>query len=357
MATEEFVVPDMRSLAAVREHRFLTYLDASPPVGLVNRVAAYILNRYLLSEQKGGDVSIKRLKKARRFEIDFRSGTGPWRKSRAISLQSIADHLRVHRSFDSDAFDLPPLKCNWLDDTLGFSKKAPIPRSDGSEFAAFTVPTNFGEAFPVAPCIDREGVMWTSFQGEMLRNLVRLHRKQVEDSSGTAMFGGPWLNNLRMLLNESVSLVDITLHQLYFMAKYRGAERGWRYDETELGGRCGMRLSDKISWIGKITGRPLDDARDEWAGFVQLKAVRNHFSHFDPPCVAYTVEDICTWLNLISTVAALLWKIRAKLHAQLSRQLIEVLLLPRVEFVPLDPSAPRVPQPRDCGYGSVVWPE
>jgi hypothetical protein len=171
------------------------------------------------------------------------------------------------------------------------------------------------------------------------------------------MFGGPWLNNLRMLLNESVSLVDITLHQLYFMAKYRGAERGWRYDETELGGRCGMRLSDKISWIGKITGRPLDDARDEWAGFVQLKAVRNHFSHFDPPCVAYTVEDICTWLNLISTVAALLWKIRAKLHAQLSRQLIEVLLLPRVEFVPLDPSAPRVPQPRDCGYGSVVWPE
>src|SRR5262249_50769929 len=145
-------------------------------------------------------------------------------------------------------------------------------------------------------------------------------------------------------------------HQLYFMAQYRGRDRGWRFDPDKLGPRHGQRLKDKLAWIGQITGRPLDNAAEELKAFHRLRTVRNHFNHFDPPCVAYTVEDVVGWLNDVPMVGRLAWKIREKANAQLSTHLVEVIALPRAEFVPRDPSLPRVPQPQGVGYGSVVWP-
>ena len=91
-----------------------------------------------------------------------------------------------------------------------------------------------------------------------------------------------WFHGLRMLLNECVTIVDITLHQLYFKAEYGPRPAGWAFDPDKLVQRQGRRLTDKLNWLAKITGKPLDDARDEVASFVTLKDIRNHFSHFDP---------------------------------------------------------------------------
>lgn len=84
--------------------------------------------------------------------------------------------------------------------------------------------------------------------------------------------------------------------------------------------------------------------------------VRNHFNHFDPPCIAYTVEDVVGWLNDVPRIGMLLWKIRAKLRSQLNPTIIEIITLPEVMFVPRNPTLPRVPQPRDVGYASTIWP-
>lgn len=157
-----------------------------------------------------------------------------------------------------------------------------------------------------------------------------------------------------MLINECVSIVDITLHQIYFMAEYRGKEKGWTFDKAALGSRQGQRVADKLSWIGKITGNPLHE-QDLIKNFKRIKDLRNHLNHFDPPCFAYTMEDVVGWLNRIPPIGKLLWRIREKCQAQLSRGIVEIIALPKIIFIPLDPTAPRIAQPSDVGYLSSVW--
>src|SRR5205085_6350509 len=98
-----------------------------------------------------------------------------------------------------------------------------------------------------------------------------------------------WVNDMRMLLNDCISLVDVTLHQLYFAAEYR-LKKHWHFDAEKLGQRHGIRISDKFRWIGLITGSPLDNAKSEIDSFNVLRGVRNHLNHFDPPCVVISVD-------------------------------------------------------------------
>jgi hypothetical protein len=213
----------------------------------------------------------------------------------------------------------------------------------------------FGGAFPIAPTLDREGSVYLSLQAPLMENVVKLYAQLVAHSDQAPGLDMVWLNSFRMLLNDCVSLVDVTLHQLYFMAQNRGAEFGWDFDPQKLGERHGMRVKDKLAWIGKITKRPLGDAQNEVRSFIVLKDLRNHLTHFDPPCFAYTMEDAVGWLNRVADVGRLLWKMRHKMNAQLTPLLIQVILLQPVMFVPSDPSAPRVPQPAGVGYGSTTW--
>lgn len=166
-----------------------------------------------------------------------------------------------------------------------------------------------------------------------------------------------WFHDLRMLLNECVAVVDITLHQLYFKAQYGPKPAGWRFDPDKLGIRHGVRLRDKFNWIGIITGRPLDNVRDEVQDLMVLKAIRNHWNHFDPPCVAFTIDDVVEWLNRVPSVGKLLWRIRKKIGASLSKDIVEIIALPLVEFVPKDLTAQRLPQGNDVGYRSSTWRE
>jgi hypothetical protein len=80
------------------------------------------------------------------------------------------------------------------------------------------------------------------------------------------------------------------------------------------------------------------------------------FNHFDPPCVAYSVEDVVVWLNLVPDIGRLAWRIREKLDVQLSPGIVEIITLPIVTFVPRHPELPRVPQGKDVGYASTTWP-
>ena len=129
---------------------------------------------------------------------------------------------------------------------------------------------------------------------------------------------------MRMLLNECISLVDITLHQLYFAAEYK-LRSNWQFNPNKLGQRHGIRISDKFHWVGLITGKPLNDARDEIDSFNVLRGIRNHFNHFDPPCVAISIDDAADWLNRVPKIGYLIWKIREKLDAQLTPELIEIM--------------------------------
>jgi hypothetical protein len=333
---------------AAAHHYFLRYREVAPTTSEVSAVAAYVLGKYFKRK-----LSVSKLRKLDTMD-------GAWTDAQGGSHQfnfgfaDLVSHVRQRRDLDTVLFHLPPLLCEWLDIVTMFGKPdAPILRSDGKAFATFVLTTPFGPAFPFSPTIDREGAAYPSLQGPLLAGVARSHRNVVDASDRATAWD--LIDALRALLNDCVSLVDVTLHQLYFLAQYRGHDFGWRFDPDALGPRHGQRLKDKLNWIAKITGRPLDDARDEVASFTVLKDLRNHLTHFDPPCFAYSMEDIAGWLNRVSAVGSLLWKIREKMGAQLTSSLIGIILLPPVDFVPTHPDMPRIPQPRDVGYGSTRW--
>src|SRR5207249_3881469 len=101
---------------------------------------------------------------------------------------------------------------------------------------------------------------------------------------------------------------------------------GWKFDEAALGLPYARRLKDKLRWIGQLTGHPLDDCRNEVERFVQIKDVRNHLIHFDPPILAFTIEDIADWLNATESVAKLLVAIRLRIKQPVCAPLIRLLL-------------------------------
>ena len=333
------------------EHRFIHRTEQVPDAGEVKRIAAYILNHYT-----GTDWSPKRYKKKGLMTLSWKEKEDE--KQVLLRFDDLVTHIQKDRTFDASRFGLPSPPNNWLDSGVGIAKPdAPICASDGSRYAPFVVPLQFGPNFPVSPCIDREGVALSSFQGLIQANIVGLHQTLI-DHCPTAfdLDGMSWFHVLRMLLSECVSIVDITLHQLYIKAEYGPKPVEWTFDPDRLGRRQGMRLKDKLTWVYRITGKRMDDARDQVASFVRLKDIRNHFSHFDPPCVAFTMEDVADWLNLISHVGRLLWKMRLRMGVPLSKGIVEMITLPLVEFVPQDRSAQRLPQGPDVGYRSSTWP-
>lgn len=274
------------------------------------------------------------------------------KKSVSITLALFERHLHQYGAFDYSTFGLPEPRCAWLDfDTsvgpdFHYVDPAGIP-------LALRVPTTLGDRFPLVPLLDREGVIYPSFQLPILGRIVKLRRQLIESSDTYQSYD--WLQDLRALVSECVSLVDITLHQVYFKAQYDPLP-GWSFDQDRLGNRHGRRLLDKLGWVHKITNETLNWSSDDKKAFAEIKNLRNHLSHFDPPCFCFTLEDAARWLNQVKTVGRLNWQIRTAVRSPLSVPLIELLLAEDVVFVPRT-EARRIPQPDNVGYGSVKWPD
>jgi len=157
-----------------------------------------------------------------------------------------------------------------------------------------------------------------------------------------------------MFFADCVSLIDVTLHQTYVKAQF-DLPSEWIFDPAKLGTRHGRRMSDKLRWIGLIAGRPLDDAFAEVGALNLIRKLRNHVQHFDPPCFAFTMEEVATWLNQAPKIGCLAWKIRDRLKSPLNTTLVELVVAPEVAFVPKD-ARPRGHHGCDVGHVSTCWP-
>jgi hypothetical protein len=133
-----------------------------------------------------------------------------------------------------------------LDSSIGFAKPdGPIATADGTRYLPFALPLTFGKGFPVTPSIDREGIQFSNFQNQLQANIVRLHNRLVDNCHWAFDLENMiWFHDLRMLLNECVGVVDITLHQLYFKAQYGPKPAAWQFDPDKLGPRQGVRLRE-----------------------------------------------------------------------------------------------------------------
>lgn len=331
-------------------YRPLAFEAANVPVTRARQTAVVILRAYF-----GGPTTITRWRKAGRMTTPWQDTNGIRQESQPITFDELTDYLLEHRSFTASAFNLPPLLSRWLDASVEMSPQFHAPGVERPDVAlTFEVTPAISSKFPLVPALDREGRAFSSFQLVLLKALMRL-RTLLVDQSEQLFSGEEWLDALFNYLNTAVACVDNTLHQIYYRAKYEGASSGWRFDETKLGKTHDRRLRDKIAWVGQITGRAVDNCRDEVNAFVELKDVRNHLNHFDPPVLAFSIEDVARWLNSAGAIADLLLEIRNRVGEPPCEALVSLLLAPTVAWIPHDPGKRRVPQRRGTGYSSTCW--
>ena len=307
-----------------------------------------------LNRATGWKRNRKRWEKQGTFTLQWKDEKG---NPKAVSarFKDIVEAMCNQRTWPEN---LPPIKPCWFESSVALAMtfhapgNQPVPPS-----LIMTLPPTLGSTFPLSPSIDREGVAFSSVTGMLLATIVRLHRSMVEQSARMmSLEDKVWLPELFAFLNACVSIVDATIYQIYYKAQYDGGPWGWKFDPAKLGSPVNRRMMDKVQWVHAITGQHLPNIAEELEALGTLKHVRNHLNHFDPPVFAYTTEDVTGWLNMAPKIGSLIRKIRSVSRGELSKSLIELLLLPKVLFVPSDPGKRRVPQAKDIGYGSCIWP-
>lgn len=329
-------------------HKYFSYEESKPGRVATRRVVTDILNSYLKS-----NLSKTKLKKMKKMRLNFSSKTGTrqsW-QSKDMSFSILEDYITKNNKFNFKDFDACEIKCPWLDGDVDISLPQHFVGSDGKS-VKIKLNMPFGNSFPIEPILDREGILFNSFQNVLADRIISLHNKLIAESVNCLT--QEWLYDLITLISNSISLVDITLNQLYIKAEYDPLPC-WKFDKEKLGERHAVRLVDKFRWINKITGNPLDNIEKELESLKILKNIRNHTQHFDPPCFGFALEDVKEWLNMINDVGSLLLKIRKKIGSEANEKIYEIILLPRVKFkgvvlfdrkrLPLD----------NMGYASTCW--
>lgn len=334
----------------VKGRYFPLYFDnKKPSQKRIREICKSILNFYLKDK-----LGINKLKKLNQICFEWKDNQGMHKEM--ISFNDIEGYLYENRKYDHLHFKLPQVLCGWLDSSIVISPKFHAPSiQNEDESLTFRLPTSLGEKFSLSVQLDREGIAFSSMQLYLQNIIIKTRKKLVYESYNLFENNEVWLGELLQFLNLSIALVENTFHQLYYKAKYDYMNMGWKFDEERLGLTYGRRFKDKFDWIKEITGNALDNAEDAKANVIKLKNIRNHFSHFDPPVMAFSIEDVTNWLNYIDDLAVLLWKIRAKLGSPLSFRLIEMLLTPKVYWYPHDPGRKRTQQNKAIGYTSCTW--
>lgn len=327
--------------------------DPAPPISArTNAIVQALLNHW-----SPRSMSVSQWKKQPPFSVTSTDDKGAPLKSTPLSFDQLSKHLKENRKLLHAELKLPRVQCAWLDPSVVVRQLfyAPVnPPNTGSFALALT--SKLGAAFPILPMVDREGLALSSLQHHLTQTVIRTRHQLVSRSDRMLGADDTWLDDLMVYMNSSVALVENLLHQLYYKAKFDAPAMGWKFDEERLGQTHRRPLKEKIRWVYDITGQLVNSMDDQLRNVMKLKEIRNHLNHFDPPAFAMTIEDAALWLNFCDDLAVLLSKLRQKIGSPLSVPLIELLLLPRVEWSPFDPGIPRLPQPPTSGYASCQWP-
>lgn len=336
----------------MKEHKYLHFSEKSR-VGTNTEVAFRITEHYFGKKQ-----SRKNWRKDKKlYNINWIDGNQKKQSSRPLNYLTIAKFIRDNSFFDTKEFNLSPIDCFWLDASLDvavnwhtFDHTAP---NGLTIFDGFTK-QQFGEKYPIEPKLIREGRSFTTLQPQLLNRIRRLRDKLVANSQ--VIVDDDWFFDLRSLISDSVSLVEITLTQFYIKAEYDPL-LGWTFDKELLGERHGRRFEDKINWIYKITGNHLA-AELYMPSFTKLRKLRNHFMHFDPPSLIVTMEEASIWINYVIDVGFLLIRMRDAMGVESSLSLLNFVLQKDVIFNPEEHFSKRLPiGTANTDYESSNWPK
>lgn len=331
-----------------------------------------ITHKYLLLDQniRSGSISAMsscimeyflEIKKSRKEWIkDTRIHNVNWGekkeiKSKDFNYSILSKYLREKLKFNPSDFNFPPLECNWLDSSNELSVNFHNVGTDVNSLLVIAdgIPKEqFGEKYPIHPKLDREGKFFSTFQPQLISRVINNRLKLINNSH--LVLTQEWFFEFRSLVIDTISLLDITLNQLYIKAEFDPLP-DWVFDKTKLGERYGRRLNDKLRWVRLISGKNLD-IETEKNSLDELRKIRNHLNHFDPPSFVMTVEEVTNWLNYILDIGVILFKIRITLGLKMSAMLINFQLQRNAIFNPKKEFKNRKSLTENAGYKSSIWP-
>ncbi|SOD90153.1 hypothetical protein [Spirosoma fluviale] len=325
------------------QHKYLRF-NGKRISGIVTNIGYALIKHYFKSINK----SINNWRKDNKvYRISYEDGNGKEVVSNSFNYLIITQGLRENGAFVPEDYNLPRYECLWLDVSLNIRMESLLNVRDS------TPQQQYGENFPIKPSLDREGYIITSFNPQLINRVISKRRYLVNTSN--EIFEFEWLYDFKNLINDIISLLDITLLQVYTKAEFDPLP-SWKFNKAKLGVKNGRRLNDKLKWVYSITGNSIN-IEPEMASLESLRELRNHLNHFDPPTFAFTVEEASEWLNHVLNVAVILLKIRQALDVSISSSLISLLLQEYIEFVPEDAFKDRQPLDKNTsGYKTSVWP-
>ena len=331
------------------EHQYFQAVNGRTPNSRCRSIVAYILNLYTKK-----NLSVTKWRKTPPFKIEWVSQERIQRGF--IDFNKMVQKCHLDRKFTVSDFGLPPLMSPLFDSPVEIGvPEAPI-GSDGGTVKMRLPLSSLGDKFPIVPMIDREGFAIADMQTLVEQNIASLFRNLLNTSHLAPDPRSGWLTNFRLFVSECITAVDMMLHKVHLLAEYRADDLGWHFDAKTMGSRHGTRMIDKFKWVSQVSGRPFALTPSVRRTFGQIKDLRNHLSHFDPPCFAATMVEVCAWLNSVQGIGDVLWAIRKHLRQQLSESTVNILMLPRVEYSGKGIFG-RVPPPHDktIGYCSASW--
>ncbi|MBL7718932.1 MAG: hypothetical protein JNL72_08860 [Flavipsychrobacter sp.] len=308
-------------------HKFIQ-TTGKPISGAITEASVLLANQYL--KQK---LSAKSWRKEKRtWNVNFEFPPGQKKVSKPINYLTISEYIRLNGRFDTAQFNLPELECMWLDHATEMKLDFHIHDHTGTfGIASGDLQTHYyGKSYPINPLLKREGHLYTSFQPQLIARIVNDRQKLILNSDMSLT--DDWVFDLRNLVSNTISLLDIAFTQLYIKAEYDPLP-GWTFDKTKLGERHGKRLNDKFKWVYQITGNALN-IEAEKESVENLRVLRNHLMHFDPPSLVITLEEVALWLNQIVDIGRILIKFRQALNVDISVGIINFLLQEEAVFVP-----------------------
>jgi hypothetical protein len=330
-------------------HKYILFSD-NPRTGAVTDVTTILIN-YLFKNKQ----SITKWRKDKKlYQISWTDRNQKPDKSRPLNYLEISKFIRENGFITKEHFNLPLIDCFWLDFTLDF--KIDWHMFDHTAPQGLTIhdgiaQQQYGNNYPISPKLNREGHSYTTLQPQLLHRIIKLRNELVERSD--LALTDDWFFDLRTLINDTVSIVEITLNQFYNKAEYDPLPH-WKFDKLKIGDKHGRRFEDKLSWVYKISGQHLG-AESYLPNVNKLRELRNHMMHFDPPSLVIPIEEATIWLNYVIDVGYLLIKIRQAIGAEVSLQLMNFILQKEAIFTPEDRFKSRLPFVKGEDYSSSTW--
>ena len=333
-----------------KAHKYIIQSENSIK-GMIS-IAGFIIVDYYLNEKKMSRNKWKKNKEL--YVIAWTRPNGDKQKSKKINYREITSLLREKGNFNSSYLDLQPMQSFWMDQNIDLKLHNHISDHTGALGLLDGTPQQqYGADYPIKPKLEREGHLYTTFQPQLLNRIINQRVKLIENSH--LAIEDEWVFDLRSLINDTISLLDITLNQFYIKAEYSPLPE-WKINKSEIEKRYGQRLNDKLNRIYKITGKNLN-IESERKSLDELREIRNHLMHFDPPSLIITIEEATEWLNQIIDIGIILIKIRKAINAEISDGLVSFILQKEAIFNPIPSTRKRKPINKSgkTDYKSSTW--